>query len=240
MQITQKIEYHVADNCNLSCEFCSHYSNIKRPSRLVSPDEARAEWEFWSDHVAPQRFSLIGGEPTLNPDLTELAQLACETWVGAEIWLYTNGTYLHRHPDLHNYVDRVVISMHYDDMSSIAREAERFRKVEMRKTHKWIHCYKVVDGKRVPFRDKKPRKSWEVCAAKRCFVLRDNALWKCPQIAFHADANIDWPEFVNYRPLRDPANLEAWLLKKAEKCCGCCPAKLVHHDKPLVQLNPTK
>lgn len=237
MLSTNKIEYHVVDNCNLSCNFCSHYSNFHRPKAIVDIEAAKTEWLYWSRYITPKRFSLIGGEPTLHPNLTELAIAAKEIWNKSSIWLFSNGTYLHRHPELHKHIDNLIISSHYEDMSDISKEVKRFKSSQIRGTTKWLQYYKIVDGKKVPYTDNNQRQSWKVCVAKECIVLRHNALWKCPQLAFHRDVGIDWEKFNNYKPLTNPELLEEWLSREDEECCSCCPAKQIYHIKPLVKWN---
>ena len=95
----KNLELHVSHACNLACESCSHYSNHNLKGNLTL--EEATEWmNLWNNRVAPQTFSLLGGEPTINPQLPEIIQLTRAKWKDSKILLVTNGFFLHRHPDL--------------------------------------------------------------------------------------------------------------------------------------------
>src|SRR6266702_5150799 len=73
------IELHVAHTCNLTCESCSHYSNHAHKGIL---DLALAEsWiRAWSKRITLDELNLLGGEPTMNPRLSEFVVLARKYW----------------------------------------------------------------------------------------------------------------------------------------------------------------
>ena len=93
------LEIQVANACNLTCESCSHFSNNGHRG-LLGLDEAEAWMKPWTRRIRPQTFRLLGGEPTINPCLTELVLLARDMWPESRIGLTTNGFFLHKHPRL--------------------------------------------------------------------------------------------------------------------------------------------
>lgn len=67
-----QIEFHLADHCNLNCAGCAHFSNLVREPVFAdfeqfSKDIRRLNELF--DYVSS--FYLLGGEPLLNPDITD-------------------------------------------------------------------------------------------------------------------------------------------------------------------------
>jgi organic radical activating enzyme len=229
------VDYHVIDACNLACDFCSHYSNFKGPAKLVSVDQAEKEWNVWSKKICPAVFNVIGGEPTLNPELPELIKLASRIWHHSEIHLYTNGANLHRLPEL-----RTAMRYHHVQLGLHLSESENKQIVEkVRKfffgynvnihivpiNYQFIPFYRMVDGVPTPYEDNNQRSSWLNCVAAkyRCFVLKDNLLWKCAQIAFADRAGIqDW--FKEYDPCPIDGDISSWALREDESCCLRCPA----------------
>ena len=93
------LEIHVAHSCNLRCESCSHYANQGHQG-IVSLGEADRWMKLWNQRVSPQRFGLVGGEPTLHPHLCDFLRMSRKNWPQAELRLITNGFLLDRHPDL--------------------------------------------------------------------------------------------------------------------------------------------
>jgi hypothetical protein len=88
------LEVQVVDHCNLNCKGCSHFSSI-------------AKWDFYSvDSFEKdmQRMSslfknihqirLLGGEPTLHPEIALLLQKARNYFPLSDIRLVTNGMLL--------------------------------------------------------------------------------------------------------------------------------------------------
>jgi MoaA/NifB/PqqE/SkfB family radical SAM enzyme len=93
------LEMHVTHACNLACESCSHYSNHRHKGH-VGLAEADGWMSAWSRRVTVGLFSLLGGEPTIHPELAKFVPLARRHWPRARIEIVTNGFFLDRHEDL--------------------------------------------------------------------------------------------------------------------------------------------
>jgi molybdenum cofactor biosynthesis enzyme MoaA len=75
MPDAEHLEIHVAPARNLKCESCSHYSDQGHEG-VVSLEDADRWMAPWSGRLRPCTFSLVGGEPTIHPRLTEFVRLA--------------------------------------------------------------------------------------------------------------------------------------------------------------------
>src|SRR5437762_5211133 len=95
----KRLELQVANACNLTCESCSHFSNSGHRG-ILSLAEAEAWMEPWHRRLVPESFCLVGGEPTINPKLTEMVYLAREKSPHSQLRVITNGFFLHKHPRL--------------------------------------------------------------------------------------------------------------------------------------------
>ncbi|MBA3896621.1 MAG: radical SAM protein [Sphingomonadaceae bacterium] len=84
-------ELHVTHGCNLACESCSHCSDQGHKG-LLERDEAAAWFAHWRDRIAPAEFSLLGGEPTINPALGDFVTLTRAAWPEARIRLVTTAS----------------------------------------------------------------------------------------------------------------------------------------------------
>jgi hypothetical protein len=95
----ERLELHITHACNLTCDSCSHYSNHNHDGQLTLAEADR--WmRLWSRRLAVTEFHLLGGEPTIHPDLAGFVTLARRRWPDAFIRIRTNGFFLHRHPGL--------------------------------------------------------------------------------------------------------------------------------------------
>ncbi len=112
------LEIHVAHSCNLSCESCSHYSD-QGHNGLVSLEDAGRWMTPWSTRLSLSALSLLGGEPTIHPDLVDFMALARKLWPQAFLRLVTNGFFLHRHPRLPSFLQQdknagLFVSLHHE------------------------------------------------------------------------------------------------------------------------------
>lgn len=97
--LTAKAEWHLTYRCSLACSACSRASFLRRPH---TEDMTLADAEEWcrqadaigwrdlrSKYGERPRIILIGGEPTLHPDLLAFAKLARE-WSGTFVQIFSN------------------------------------------------------------------------------------------------------------------------------------------------------
>jgi len=253
------LEFHAAHACNLHCAQCSHYSNF-HAGGLVSLDEARANFCVWRDRLAPKRIAILGGEPTLNPELIPIIELARDSFPNAEGLFVTNGFFLDRNPDL----PRVLIANRFRmDVSQHGRAPEymkRFRvacqqirewrasypdlQINIRKSHRgWRQQYRMIEGKPMPF-ESEPQAAWNICLQRTCTQLYKQCLFKCPALAYHAimsrKLNLDqepaWQLFRDYQacpPTASDDQVREFLAVEEVQQCGLCPAKAIafrHRD----------
>ncbi len=93
------LEFHAAHACNLHCAQCSHYSNF-HAGGIVSVEVARENFNAWRGRLAPKQIAILGGEPTLNPNLIQIIELSRRAFPDSPGLFVTNGFFLDRHPDL--------------------------------------------------------------------------------------------------------------------------------------------
>ncbi|HUT93880.1 MAG TPA: glycosyltransferase [Thermoguttaceae bacterium] len=247
----QNLEYHVTHACNMRCRSCTHFSNYGHQGH-ASPEQAEREFSLWSHRLRPKWFSLLGGEPTLNPDLCKIIRIAARHWRESLLQLVTNGWFLHRHPDLPAVLEetgcRLEVSIHGNDSSYRARvekiralcedwESRHTMFINWRESYtKWRETYRDTGAGVEPFDDGDPDASWQTCKAKWCPQLHGGQLHKCPQIAYLSmqleksvpTASDEWDHYLRYKPLRPECSqdeAERFLRRQGEWICGMCPVK---------------
>jgi len=255
------LEFHAAHTCNLYCAQCSHYSNL-HSGGIVSLDEARAKFEAWQGRLAPKRIAILGGEPTPNPELISIIDLARQSFPNAEGLSVTNGFFLDPHPDL----PRVLIDNRFRmDVSQHGRAPEYMKRlrvvcqqirewrdgfpsleINIRKSHRgWRQQYRMVDAKPMPF-GSDPRAAWHICLNRTCTQLYQSCLWKFPALAYHAiisrKLNLDqepaWQLFRDYQacpPTASDDEVRGFLATREIPQCRLCPAKRIprYHRDPV-------
>lgn len=246
----KNLEIHVAHGCNLTCESCAHFSN-QAHTGLLAPSRAEEWFQAWHQRVQPEQFSLLGGEPALNPRLSEIVLLARRYWKQARIILVTNGFLLPRHtPQLPEALAeanaQIHISIHFDSveyeerLDPVRQLVDNWQDryaitVHWRKSEShWTRRYHGWGPTTKPFTDEVPRKSWENCPARWCVQLHEGKLWKCPPIAYlpmqkeRHGIGEEWDRYLKYQPLDESCTddeLQRFLAREDEDCCAMCPAK---------------
>ncbi len=248
---TRAIDVHVTHVCNLHCDGCKHYSNYNHKGSLEVA--TFRDWiSAWSRVLEPKRLHLLGGEPTLHPELTEFLYVAREVWPRTVLHITTNGYFLDRHPNLLQVMietnARLSLSVHSKDPAYLAkidpireglrkhREETGVDLMESDETEVWTRTYTGVGYSMKPYKDNAPRESWTHCNAKYCMQLHDNRLWKCAPVAylrmqlekFDLTTDPDWLPYLNYKSLgleASPDEMREFLSRESELVCGMCPAK---------------
>lgn len=89
------LEIHLADNCNLNCKGCCHFSPLA-PKSYLQLEEFKKDIKHLSEIINKKlkRLIFLGGEPLLNPDVTEFFIIAKEHFPSTDIQILTNGILL--------------------------------------------------------------------------------------------------------------------------------------------------
>jgi len=253
-------DVHLSHACNLTCESCSHFSN-HHFSGLLSLETAESWYQKWSLRLRPKRVTLIGGEPTINPKLSEHVLLARKYWPNACIRLYTNGFFLHRHPRLPQIMKEIgnsviEVSKHFDSPEYNQRFDEIQRLLQTwQDEHQiqfivrdsivnWTRRYHYEGGQLSPYNDGDPQQSWRNCKARTCKQLHNGKLWKCPILAYlpmvksKVNLSPEWDFYLTYKPLEpdcSESELREFLSRKSEVFCAACPA----YKRPFKKPDPT-
>ncbi|MCG8491572.1 MAG: radical SAM protein [Sneathiellales bacterium] len=252
--VTQALEVHVVHTCNLHCDGCKHYSNYNHSGRL-DPATYRDWITGWAKKIKPQKMRLLGGEPTLHPDLISFLYITREVWPDTSIFITTNGYFLDRHPLLFEAMKdtnaRLSMSIHSNDLAYRAktdpiraairkhREESGIDLMETDVTEVWTKNYHGTGATMKPYQDGAPQESWKHCSAKNCMQLHENRLWKCGPLAylemqlekFDLLDDPDWHPYLNYQSLgleASPEEMRAFLSKGPESACAMCPAAPPH------------
>ena len=94
-------EFYITNVCNLNCTDCNRFNNFAFTGHQVWNDHADI-YKEWATKLKIDRIGIIGGEPMLNPDFMSWLTGINSLWPTSEIEIVTNGSQLHRHPDLYN------------------------------------------------------------------------------------------------------------------------------------------
>ncbi len=215
--------------------------------------------KLWNRRLHPETFALLGGEPTIHPELPEFVRLARKNWPASRLRIVTNGFFLHRHPRLPQILAEdgnayLRLSLHHDapeyraklePILKLLRGWERDYGIRVAYTgsfKNWTRRYRGIGAGMEPFADGQPRHSWEKCPAKFCRQLFEEKIWKCGPLAYlrlqdakhHLSAQ--WEPYLRYQPLEPDCSdeeLQAFCRREEEAVCGMCPANPEKFELPM-------
>lgn len=94
-EILHYIEFHVADQCNLKCTGCSHFSNLFcNEDESYMLDELVKDMERLSELYHIRKIRIMGGEPFLKNNFDEYIRVTRRFFVNSDIHIVTNGLLL--------------------------------------------------------------------------------------------------------------------------------------------------
>jgi organic radical activating enzyme len=216
------IEIHVSHSCNLTCQSCNHYSNHGHKGQLSLQEFE--DWTIpWSRRIKPNWFSIMGGEPTMNQELTKITEKSAKIWGGSRIRIITNGFFLKNHPHLPRIMEKHNVQLRlsvHDDTKEFEEKINPVRELvkKWQKNHPrlqvnwtnsfkntWKQTYKGFGNEMMPFEDNNPGESWNKCSVKFCRQIFLGKLWKCPNVAYlqmqdkKFKLNEKWLPYLGYR-----------------------------------------
>ncbi len=253
---TYVLDLKVNHECNLACESCNVFANYDQAADLISIDEAERWMGNWSKRIRPKHFTLLGGEPTLHPELPRLVEIAARHWPNSDRRVTTNGFFLHRFPRLPAVLaltgTRLLISVHHEapeyqhKVRAIERLVEEWQRtwaisVIWLQTHKnWSRRYQESGNDIRPYQSN-PRLAWRVCPGKNCTQLVDGNLARCqhiaylPRLARTIQLGEEWKPYLGYKTLEPSCTdeeLAAFCSQKEMPECAGCPFPLDRFKKP--------
>ena len=118
----KNVDYHIIDRCNLNCAGCNDFSP------LVSPDDkGKSIEQITADFMLLSKIknefyilNIMGGEPTLHPELSKILRIARQIFPDNKIRLLTNGT---NYDKFYRWKDAIVenkIDVAGDDLQLVA------------------------------------------------------------------------------------------------------------------------
>ena len=223
-------EFYITNVCNLNCPNCNRFNNVDFKGHF----DYTPVYEDWAQKVDLKKFSILGGEPTLHPNLGEWIRGARKCWPNAEGWLVTNGTYLAKCKDLDDLVVEnnllVVISLHNPDMRSYVLdqiyEAFGYCRIVSRKDNSIMleshRGARIELGNGESFHqsalnnfdlhNSNPENAHRQCIMTRCHHFVDGKLYKCGVVhlipLLFAQHGRQAPDLYNkYRALKHTDNI---------------------------------
>lgn len=169
-----RIEYMVGNYCNFKCEYCSPHANGGTHSWYNNTDVLVDRFIHLLDFYLSNgrndiELNLLGGEPTLWPDIGKFCKALKSRYKKLKITLTTNGSRTLRWWEQNiNYFDKVLFSyhqgqtslQHYIEVLDFVYEKNvAMNCLVMMDPNRWIECIESIDEMK-----NTSKHSWFICA----------------------------------------------------------------------------
>lgn len=212
--------------CNLSCHGCTNYSDLQHEG-YVSWSQGREWLTQWLERVDIPDVGIMGGEPTINPELIDWLYGVRELMPNSQIRFTTNGLLLHKQFELVKHLETIgncvfKIAVHQDNS-----ELEEVIK-EIYDMYPWepVFEYGVArhrTGNNFRFHVKRPDVFWKTyrgeyknmmphnsdpaeafkqCCQQTCPLLYNGKIYKCSTSGLLADTlgKFNNPNYEQWEP----------------------------------------
>jgi len=221
------LETMITQACNLSCEGCTNYSDLKH-SGYVPWSQGQAWLEPWLDVLDISDFGIIGGEPLINPEADQWLLGIRKLLPDAQIRFTTNGLLLHKWPELLDLLHSIgncvfKISVHIDDQlleNNIRNVFSLFNwtpvvehgisrwattnglRFQINRPHTFLQTYRNTYHDMAPYHSK-PVDAFSRCVQKTCPLLYQGKIYKCSTSALLLDTldrfeRPNWSQWQQY------------------------------------------
>ena len=223
------VEFHAADNCNLNCRGCTHFSSLFRESSF--PDLKQIYDDFCQLKILfsdIRTIRILGGEPLLNPELKEIICCIREMFPFSNISVVTNGLLLKKNskemPEVFGK-NRIGLSVTRYPVSNntveegIARFLDENIIMKISPVMEYFRVFLTTEQLQ--------RDSFDSCMVKNCTYLRNGKLYVCAMSALIMQYNqtfgTNYPEEpgINIYAASDGSDVLNYLNRKTALCSYC-------------------
>lgn len=195
--LNQRLEFFVADHCNLKCTDCSTYSPFLNQS-FADFNSFKNDIDKLSPHLHNEIFRFLGGEPLLHPELIKFIQYVKHKNFSNRVGVCTNGILLMGMPDVFfESLDFINISQ-YDETNIKYQKIKNFldKKCEellLTKKHKLVYSFENQGEKFIQYHSdenlgqQKAQENYQTCKLPHvynCHTFKDGYYYKCSLAIF--------------------------------------------------------
>jgi|TARA_B110000858_G_scaffold81542_1_gene94544 sulfatase maturation enzyme AslB (radical SAM superfamily) len=197
------VETMITQVCNLSCTGCTNYSDLQHEGYV--PWSQGRDWiESWLERVDIADFGILGGEPTVSPEVNDWILGLRQVLPKAQIRFTTNGLLLNKKfdivenmADVGNCVFKIAFHQDNPELEEVVKrifDMYDWEPVVEYGVHRWktknnfrFHVkrpdtfWKTFKG---PYEDMAPHTSipsdaFDICCQQTCPLLHNGRIYKC-------------------------------------------------------------
>lgn len=228
------LEFHIADQCNLNCKACEHYSGLVKEAHFPKLEKFTRDFERLHEFINDIGvIRILGGEPLLNPEVNEYIKLSRRLYPQTNIFVVTNAILLPKMPESFFATLRECrAGIHISFYPPLESKMPAIRRLlEEKRVQFFISpLNKTFTMKQTLNRHDRPTEIFLQCFQANCHNLYEGKVASCflpfTTKYFNAYYGKDLPEdgaLDLYEPGLSTEKLKAHLLTPFERCRYCTP-----------------
>jgi len=177
------LQIMTADQCNLNCGGCSHFSSLVKNEKFYGPENFTKDLHRIHTLVKGiENIIFVGGEPLLNKDLPEMISEIHDVFPEANIAIITNALLLLNMSD--SFWETVMKHNVMIDVTYYPPVSEKIDKIHETLIEHGVR-YKIWPErmefkKRVnPSGNSDPQKTWDYCRERSCITMSNGEIATC-------------------------------------------------------------
>lgn len=200
IEIGEYLEVYITNECNLTCSNCNRFNNYNFQGHYYW-DNYKTAITAWSKRITAPTICIIGGEPTLHPELHIWEKNLKKLWPESNIMVQSNGVFTSeksRYLKEHDILP--VISLHDKKMFKKHEETIKLYGINVPGTNindqsiiidatEFTDCALIDEGTRFTLHNSDIEKAFECCSMRYSHTIFKGKLHRCPLLAV-------LPEFV--------------------------------------------
>lgn len=230
-----ELEMHIVDHCNLNCAGCNHFCSLAEPF-YISIESFTDQLKLVKEKIPSLKWlMLLGGEPTLHPQLLDLCIIARKLFPDITIEILSNGKDLSRVIDKRFEFDKLNILFTFATYNIEYNDQDLKQMCELKNNNKsWSResfTQTLVD---INGTQDMADSFFNQCHHQLpCFTLQDYKIFECPFAAhirhFNKKFNTDIPliKDSDYLDLKEITldKLEYFAYQPKNICKYCKPGE---------------
>lgn len=205
------VETMITQVCNLSCQGCTNYSDL-RHSGYVSWKQGQQWFDCWRSRFCLPDIGIMGGEPLVNPEWKDWLFGIREMFPDSQIRFTTNGLLLAKQPDIMpilqdigNVVFKITVHVDNDELETWIHDFLRSHdwqpvsefginrwclpnriRFQVNRPDKFVRPFKNDYTNMAPWRSD-ATEAFQNCVQQTCPLLYQGRIYKCSTSALLKD-----------------------------------------------------
>lgn len=231
----KSLEIHASYHCNLSCKNCMHLSPYE-DKHFIDFNQLKDDLMQLKNVLKADVLRILGGEPLLNPNLSEIVLIVKESEISNTISIATNGTRIKSwvNNPIWNEIDECEISLYPCVKSKHKEIIDSCESISKKFNVKFLlyYCnsFRKAYSLQASSNKQMTQKIFDTCLCVRdwqCFNLFEGKFYLCPQAFAFARNGItdnnesDYVDLINCKNLEQELSSYINRTKPLEACSYC-------------------